>query len=137
MARMIGHTRELLDHRRDARQGPEVRRKPLRAGPLAQRVVDARQLGRGQFRFPPCPPSPAQRGTSTPPPRMIPATHALSARPQGAGDLGHDLARPKQARRTTAAQFQGVEVSAWCYMGVHAPIINAGAENVTLFYEIQ
>jgi len=136
MARMIGHTRESLDHCRDPRQGPEVRRKPVRAGAFAERVFDACQLRWRQFRLPPRSPRPAQRGAPSPSPGLIPATHALSAHPQGAGDLGHDLTRHKQAPRTTAAQLQRVEVSAWCYMRVHAPIISEGTENVTLFYEI-
>ncbi len=136
MAGVIGHAREPLDHHRDPRQGPEVRRKPMRAGTLAECVLDTRQLGPGQFRFPPCPPGPAQRGASTSSPDLIPAAHALPAHPQGAGDLGHDLARRKQARRTPAAPFQGVEVSAWGYRSVHAPILHEGAANVTLFYEI-
>ncbi len=136
MAGVIGHAGESFDHRRDPRQGPEIRRKPMRAGSLAECSIDARQLGRSQFRFPPCPPGAAQRGASTPAPCLIPAAHALPAHPQGTSDLGHDLARRKQTRRPTAAQFQGVEVSAWCHMGAHAPSINGGAGNVTLFCEI-
>ncbi len=108
----------------------------MRAGALAQRLVDAPQLGRGQFRFPPGPPGTAQRGAATSSPRLIPAAHTLPAHPQGTSDLGHDLTRRKQARRPTAAQFQGVEVSAWCHLRVgHAPIVTEGAGNVTLFYE--
>jgi hypothetical protein len=135
MAGVIGHAREPLDHRRDPRQCPQIRRKPMRAGPRAERVIDARQLGRRQFRFPPCPPGPAQRGVSPTSPRLIPATYALPAHLQGASDMGHDLARHKQARRPTAAQFQGVKISSLRHMGVHAPSINERTGNVTLFCE--
>src|SRR2546427_2108468 len=123
MTRVIGHAREPLDHRRDPRQRPEVRRQPMRAGPLAERLIDTHQLGRGQFRFPPRPPRAAQRGTSTTSPLMIPATHALPAHPQGAGDTGHDLARRKQAGRALPAQFQGVEIPSLRHMGVHVSTI--------------
>ena len=53
MAGVIGHAREPLDHGRDPWQGPEVRRKPMRASPLAQRVLDARNLRRREFRLAP------------------------------------------------------------------------------------
>ena len=60
MAGMIAHARESLDHRRDPQQGPEVRRKPVREGTLAERMLDARQLRRRQFRLPPRSPRTAQ-----------------------------------------------------------------------------
>ena len=136
MAGVIGHAREPLDHGRDPRQGPEVRRKPMRASPLAQRVIDARPLRRREFRLAPGAPRPAQGGAPSPAPGLIPAADALPAHPQGPGDLGQDLTRRKQARRPTAAQCQGVEVSTWGDMGDHAPSIDTGAGNVTLFCEI-
>ncbi len=136
MAGMIGHARESLDHRRDPRQGPEVRRKPVRAGALAERVIDARQLRRRQLRLPPRSPRTAQRGAPSTSPCLIPPADALPAHPQGAGDAGHDLAGRKQARRPSAAQFQGVEVSAWRHMCMHIPSIQQAPRNVTLFCEI-
>jgi len=136
MTRVIGHARASLDHRRDPRERPEICRKPLRAGTLAQRLIHARQLRRREFRLAPGSPCPAQGGAPSPAPGLKPAAYTLPAHPQGTGDLGHDLAGCKQARCPTAAQFQGMEVSAWGYMSVHAPIINDGAGNVTLFCEI-
>jgi hypothetical protein len=133
---MIGYARALFDDGRDAGQRPQICRKPMGPGALAERLVDARQLRRRQFRFPSGSPGAAQRGAPAAAPALIPAAHALPTHPQGASDLGHDLPGRKQARRLTAAQFQGMEVSAWGYMRVHAPIIRAGAWNVTLFYEI-
>jgi hypothetical protein len=135
MTGVIGHAREPLDHRRDPRQRPEVCRKPMRAGPLAERLIDTRQLGRGQFRFPPRPSRAAQRGASTASPLVIPATHALPAHPQGVGDIGHDLARHKQACRALPAQFQGVEIPSLRQMGVHVTTIYENLGNVTLFCE--
>ena len=61
MTGVIGHAGETLDHRRDPRQSPQIRRKPMRAGSFAERVIDARQLGRRQFRFPPRSPGSVQR----------------------------------------------------------------------------
>ena len=136
MAGVIGHAREPFDHGRDPWQGPEVRRKPMRASPLAQRVIDARHLRRREFRLAPGAPRPAQGGAPSPAPGLIPAADALSAHPQGTGDLGQDRARRKQARRSTPAQCQGVEVSAWGDVGNHAPSIDEGAGDVTLFCEI-
>ncbi len=136
MTGVVGDAREPLDHRRDPRQGPEVRRKPMRARALAQRPIDTLQLGRRQFRFSPRPSRAAQRGPSTTSPLMKPAAHALSGHPQGAGDIGHELARRKQVRRPSAAQFQGVEVSAWRHVCLHGPSIQQAPRNVTLFCEI-
>ncbi len=136
MTGVVGDARESLDHRRDPRQGPEVRRKPMRASALAQRLIDTLQLGRRQFRFPPRPSRAAQRGPSTTSPCMKPAAHALSGHLHGAGDIGHDLARRKQARRALPAQFQSVKIPSLRHMSLHAPIINEGAGNVTLFCEI-
>ncbi len=136
MAGMIRHAREPLDHGRDPRQGPEVRRKPVRAGALTERVLDARQLRRRQFRLPPRSPRTAQRGAPSPSPGLIPSTDALPAHLQRAGDAGHDLAGRKQVRRPSAAQFQGVEVSAWRHMCLHGPSIQQAPRNVTLFCEI-
>lgn len=138
MTGVIGHARPLLDHGRDARQGPQVRRKSVRLGALAERRIDARPLRRRQFRLTSGAPRPAQGNAAAPSPSLIPAAHTLAAHPQRSRDLGHDLAGRKQARRLTAALFQGVKVSARCYMGVvHAPIIREGAGNVTLFCEIR
>jgi hypothetical protein len=135
MTGVIGDAREPLDHGRHARQGPQVRGKPVRTGALAERLIDSRQLGWGQFRFPSGSASRAQRRAAPASPGLVPAAHTLSAHSQRAGDFGHDLPGHEQARRLTAAQLQGVEVSACGYVSVHAPIINEGAENVTLFYE--
>jgi hypothetical protein len=135
MPGVVGDAREPLDHHRDPRQGPEICRKPMRTRALAECPIDPLELRLVQFRLTPSAPRPTQPRGSTASPFAIPATYALPAHPQGTGDLGHDLAGRKQARRPTAAQFQGMEVSAWCYMGIHAPIINVGAGSVTLFCE--
>ncbi len=135
MAGMVGYAREPLNHRRDPRQGPEVRRKAMRAGALAERPIDSRQVGLVQFRLAPRSPRPTQRGASTTSPLVIPATDALPAHPQGAGDTGHDLARREQARRALPAQFQGVEIPSLRHMGVHTSTLHETLGNVTLFYE--
>ena len=127
MTGVIGHAGETLDHRRDPRQSPQIRRKPMRAGSFAERVTDARQLGRRQFRFPPCPPGSVQRGGAPTSPRLIPAAHTLPAHLQDTSDMSQDLARRKQARRPSAAQFQGVKISSLRHMDVHAPSITERA----------
>jgi hypothetical protein len=135
MTGMIRDARESLDHRCHPRQGPEVCRKPVRAGAIAQRVIDARQLRRRQFRLPPRSPRTAQRGAPSPSPGLIPSTDTLPAHLQGASDTGHDLAGRKQARRPLAAQFEGMEVSAWRHMCLHGPSIQQAPRIVTLFCE--
>jgi hypothetical protein len=136
MAGMIVHAGELLNHARDPGESPQVCGKPVRAGSPAEGTIQAVQVGGVQSRFPSGAPGAAQCGGAAMTPGLVPATDTLSAHLQGARDGRHDLARGKQARRPLAAQFQGMEVSAWGYIGVHAPIINEGAENVTLFCEI-
>jgi hypothetical protein len=104
---------------------------------LAERLLDARQLRRRQFRFASGASRPPQCGRAAPSPRLVPPAHALSAHPQRPRNFGHDLAGGKQARRLAAAQIQRMEVATRSDMGVvHAPIISEGAENVTLFCEI-
>ncbi len=136
MTGVVGDAREPLDHHRDPRQGPEVCRKPMRTSALAECPIDPLEVRLVQFRLPPCAPRATQRRGSTASPFVIPATYALPAHPQGAGDPGHERAPGKQARRPTAAQFQGMEIPSWRHMSVHAPIINERAGNVTLFCEI-
>jgi hypothetical protein len=137
MTRMIPHAGESCDHVRDARQGPEVGREPVRARAFAERPVDVRELSWRHFRLPSGAPRPAQGAAAASAPGVIPAAHTLPAHPQRTRDLGHDLAGGEQVRRLTAALFQGMEVPARCSMGrVHAPIIREGAPGVTLFCEI-
>jgi hypothetical protein len=57
--------RQLLDHRRDARQGPVVGVEAVRAGALPQRLVDGGKLLVGQARA--CPVGPALRSAGRPP----------------------------------------------------------------------
>jgi len=136
MPGVIGHAREPLNHGRDARQRPQVGRKPVRAGTLAERLVDPGQLRRRQFRLPSGSSGPAQCTAPSTTPRLIPAAHTLPAHSQSASDLSHDLPGRKQTRRLTAALVQRVEVSTRGYMGrLHAPIIIGRAANVTLFCE--
>jgi len=135
MTGMVGYTRESLNHRRDPRQGPEVRRKSTRAGTLAERPIDTRQVGLVQFRLASRASRPTQRGASTSSPLVIPATHALPAHPQGASHIGHHFARRKQLCRALPALFHGVEIPSLRHMGVHAPTIYEILQNVTLLYE--
>jgi hypothetical protein len=136
MAGMIRDARESLDQRRDPRQGPEVRRKSVRAGASAECVIDTRQLRRCQFRLPPRSPRTAQCGVPSPSPGLIPSADTLPARLQDTGDTGHDLAGRKQTRRPSAAQFQGMEISAWRHMCIHGLSIQQAPRIVTLFCEI-
>jgi len=136
MTGMIVHAGESLDHARDPRQGPQLGREPVRAGALAQRPVQALQVGGHQFRLTARTPGAAQRSVPAAAPRLVPSTDALAAHPQRASHRCHDLAGRQQARRPTAAQFQGVKVSAWHHMWMHAPSIHWAPGFVTLFCEI-
>ena len=137
MAGMIPHAGEPLNHARDSGEGPQLGRESVRAGTFAERLIDARQLRRRQFRLATGAARPAQGAAAASSPGVIPAAHTLPAHPQRARNLGHDRAGGKQTRRLPAALLQALEVSALSDMsGVHAPIINEGAGNVTLFCEI-
>lgn len=136
MTGVVGDAREPLDHHRDPRQGPEIRRKPMRTSALAECPIDPLEVRLVQFRLTSCAPRATQCREATASPFVIPATYALPAHPQGAGDTGHELARGKQACRALPAQFQGMEIPSWRNMSVHAPIIREALGDVTLFCEI-
>jgi hypothetical protein len=112
MSRMIVDAGQAFDHAGDAGQCPQLGGEPMRAGALPQRTVHASQVGGCQFRLPASAARAAQRGAPPAVPRCVPSTHALAAHLQGASHRRHDLAGGKQARRPTAALFQGLKVSA-------------------------
>jgi hypothetical protein len=106
MARVIAHAGEALDHRSDPGQRPQVCAEPVRARPLAQGRVDARQLLVIQ---PWSAAQPSRRLQARPAlllPRLVPAVRGLTTDPQ----LGHDHrlrgSAGKQARRLESARLQ-------------------------------
>jgi len=103
MARMISHPRAPLDYRRDPWQRPEVRRKSVRAGARAERLVDVRQLRRGEAWLAPSPADALQRGGAAALQGVVPAAHALPADPQRAGDGRLEITAREHPRRLLAA----------------------------------
>jgi hypothetical protein len=85
---MEAHPGELLDHRGDASQGPQLGVEPERLWSLTQRLGDRLQLGCRQPRAAARPTRAAQRRRATLTPAAMPDTGRLGGDPEGAGDLG-------------------------------------------------
>ena len=106
MPRVIPHPGEPLDDLGDARQGPQVRREPVRPGSFPQGRVDPGQLLMVQAR----PPAQPARRLQTRPtvllPRLVPVVRRLAADPKPRDH--HGLRRPpgEQARRLEPTRFQ-------------------------------
>src|SRR6266511_88727 len=92
VAAMVADPGEPLDHGGDPGKGPVVGVEAVRAGALAQGLVDAVQLLVGQARGVPGRARAAQRLQPALAPLGVPAADILAGHPEGAGDLG--LERP-------------------------------------------
>jgi hypothetical protein len=86
--RMEADAGELLDHRCDPGQRPQLGVEPECLWSLAQRLGDRVQLRLGQPRAAARPARAAQRRRATLTPAAVPDTGRLGGDPEGAGDLG-------------------------------------------------
>jgi hypothetical protein len=102
---------ELLDHRCDPGQRPQLGVEPERLWSLAQRLLDRVQLHRRQPRAAPRPACAAQRRRATLTPAAIPDTGRLGGDPEGAGNLGLGGAVGEHAGGFQAPLFQASEVT--------------------------
>ena len=106
MPRVIPDPGEPLDEFRDARQGPQVRREPMRPRSLPQRRVDPRQL----LMIQPGPPAqPAGRRQAVPAvllPRLEPVVRGLAADAKRRDHRGLRRPTSEQARRRKPARLQ-------------------------------
>src|SRR2546429_9889009 len=128
-----------LDHQCDARQGQETGTEAMRAGALAQCLVDAGQLFRSQSRLTPRSASGAQRLATATAPRPIPPHHALAADSEAPRNRALCLAtRREQPRGLLPTNFQPVEIPSWGHMSGHASIVRCGRLSiVTVLRETQ
>ena len=112
VTRVVLHARDLLDHPRHSWKRPQVRSKPPRHCPFAQRLIEDLEIGLLQ-------PRPTTRSTrrpqtrrAVPTPSRIPAMNTRPAHSQPTSDLG--LLQPpsgKQPRRPLAACLQTLEIA--------------------------
>src|SRR5438046_9517120 len=139
MPRVILPPGHALDHQCDARQGPETGTEAMRAGALAQCLVDAGQLFRSQSRLTPRSASGAQRLATATAPRPIPPHHALAADSEASRDCALRLATGgEQPRGLLPTNFQPVEIPSWGHMSGPASLVRCGRLSiVTVLRETQ
>jgi Type I restriction modification DNA specificity domain len=111
VAAMVGDPGQPLDHGGHAVKGPVVVVEAMRAGTLAQRLVDAVQLLLGQPWGVPGRAAACKRLRSTFAPQGVPAADVLPGDAQLAGDLGLGVAGGKQRPGLHADAFEGLAVA--------------------------
>jgi len=106
VAGVIVHPGQALDHRRHARQRPQIGGEavPLRAP--HQGALDARQLPGGEPRFSTQPPRGLQAVSAAPAPEVIPPMRRLPRHSERPHDRRLALALLEQPRRGKPAGFQ-------------------------------
>lgn len=138
MARMILHAGQSLDHRRHARQCPEIGLEAVGSWALAQRCVEVLQLS-------PIHPGLAARAARTsqslkPPalPLFIPPADALTAHVQSSSDARQDrLATCEQPSGLSPPLLQRLKVTSGREMRLHAYILRLDSAVVTVICETQ
>src|SRR5512132_1531885 len=108
---MVADPGELLDHGRDARQGPVVVFEAVRAGALPERLVDQVQVLVGQARGVPGRAGAAQRLQPACLPAAVPAADVLPGDAELAGDLGLGAAGGEQRPGLHADGFERLAVT--------------------------
>jgi hypothetical protein len=103
LPQVVAHPGQPLHHGRDTPQRPHISGEPVRAGALAQRLLDAFQIRIRQPGLDPSRPLAGQRPVATVLPSGMPAARALLGYSQPAGDLGSRHAQGEQLGRLQAA----------------------------------
>jgi hypothetical protein len=112
MARMILHAGQSLDHRRHARQCPEIGLEAVGAGALAQRGVEVLQLSPIQPGFAARAARASQSPKAPAPPLFMPPADALTAHLQSSSDGCQDqLATCEQPSSLFAPLLQRLKVT--------------------------
>ena len=106
MASVIVHAGQTLDHRRHARQCPQIGGEPVALRPPEQRALDPRQLPGIEPPFSAQSPRRFQARPAAPAPEVIPAMRRLPTDPEPPHDRRLRLALPEQPRRFEPAGFQ-------------------------------
>jgi len=111
VAGMVAVTGPLLDHGGDALKGPVVGIEPVRAGALAERLVQVAELLVRKARGRPGGATTGQRLQPTRLPAGVPAADVLAGHPELAGDLGLGVAGGKQRPGLHADIFERLAVT--------------------------
>jgi len=106
VAGVIVHAGQTLDHRRHARQRPQIGGEAVPLRSPHQGALDARQLPGGEPRFPAQSPRGFQAVSAAPTPKVIPPMRRLPRHPERPHDRRLGLALPEQPRRGESACFQ-------------------------------
>src|SRR6266545_530992 len=109
--RMVGDPGQPFDHGGDAGQGPVVGVEAVRAGALAQRLVDGGTLGLRQARVRPGGTAACQRVGPAAAPQGVPAAGVLAGDTKLVGDLGLGAAGGKQRAGLHADVFERLAVT--------------------------
>lgn len=110
MARVILDARQACDHRRHARQGPQIGTESVGGRPAAQGRIEARQLLRVQPRLPARPPGRFQAYPAVGLPGAIPPTGRHRRHIQHAGHSRLRFAAREQPRGLEPSCFQRGEI---------------------------
>src|SRR6266508_4754958 len=111
VAGMVADPGQLLDHGPDAGKGPVVAVEAVRAGALAQGLVDSVELLVGQARGVPGRAGAAQRRQAALAPLGVPAADVLAGDAELVGDLGLGVAGGKQPAGLHADVFERLAVA--------------------------
>jgi hypothetical protein len=106
VAGVIVHAGQARDHRRHARQRPQIGGEALPLRAPHQGALDTRQLPGGEPRFSTQSPRGLQAGAAALAPEVIPPMRRLARHPERPHDRRLGLALPEQPRRREPAGFQ-------------------------------
>jgi hypothetical protein len=138
MAGVIVHVGQSPEHRRHARQGPQIRAETVRPSTPPQGTGKVLELFRIQLRLATRPACAAQSHRTTPPPLCVPPTDTLATDPQFTRDRRKDhLASSEQASRLLTSLLHSCKVSTRKMRCTHAFSIDDTADIVTLLCEMQ
>jgi hypothetical protein len=138
MARMIVHARQALDHRRHARQCPEIGLEAEGAWALAQRGVELVKVSPIQPGFAAGATRAAQAPRTPAAPLGIPPADALPAHLQVSRDGRQaEVATGKQPSRVGAPLLQRLKVTSGRKLSLHAYILRLDSDVVTVICETQ
>lgn len=138
MARMITNSGHPLDHRGDARKGPQIAAKAMSPASSKQGILHGEELMRVQPWLAARPPGAAQGARPATPPFPIPTADTLATDPEVARNgCQNQLAGRKQASRLLAPPLQFMEISSWRKRCVHGHSIAIMQTIVTVLCEIQ
>lgn len=114
MGRVIADFHHSLNHRGYPWQSPQIGFEAVRARALAECLLEALELARGQLWFAPGPPGCGQSGFATSLPGVVPATYTLPTNFEFTSYLRlRELATSKEPGRSLTTVFEAEEIASW------------------------